>query len=452
MVFRNFHVAVVARTALLTGTCLALVYTAAVAKLEFTTVVIALVLAYQVWALIRYVEKCTRDVTRLLISIRQDDFSQSFPDDGRGGSHRALHRAMAEVLSEFNKVRAGREANFRYMNTIITHVETGLIGVGADGEIKLINPAAKRLLDAEPVHRLQDLARVRRPVADAIGELEPGGRSLVRFDRDGKTSHLSLAATEIRLADRVVKIVSLHDIGRELDERELETWRQLGRVLSHEIINSVTPIASLASSTRRMLGSAGCNGQTGSYSIETDAYEDLENVMETIAKRSQGLVRFVEDYRRLTRLPKPVQQVIRLSDLLSRVEQLLLARPDTGSIRIETSVEPPSLELMADPDLVEQIIINIGANAIQALDGREDGLVEISGRMGERGAVVIEVADNGPGIADSAIGRVFTPFFTTKTGGTGIGLSLARQIMRLHGGDVGVTSVPNKRTVFTLHF
>jgi nitrogen fixation/metabolism regulation signal transduction histidine kinase len=452
MVFRNFHVSVLARVALLTGTCLALVYAAVVAKLGFSTVVVALVLSYQVWALIRYVEKCTRDVTRLLTSIRQDDFSQSFPDDGRGGSHRALHRAMRDVLLEFNNVRAGREASYRYLNTIVMHVETGLIGVNTDSEITLINPAAKRLLDTGPVHKLQDLARTRRPVADAIDGLEPGGRSLVRFVRDGKTRHVSLAATEIKLADGVVKIVSLHDIGRELDDRELETWRRMGRVLSHEIINSVTPIASLATSTHEMLGSAGRDVASGSYTIGPDAFEDLERIVETIATRSEGLVRFVEDYRRLTRLPAPDRRLIRLSDLISRVEQLLLARPDAGSIRIETTVEPPSLELMADADLVEQTLINIGANAMQALDGRDDGLVEIEGRLGERGAVVIEVADNGPGIDESAIGRVFAPFFTTKTGGTGIGLSLARQIMRLHEGDIGVTSSPGERTVFALRF
>jgi nitrogen fixation/metabolism regulation signal transduction histidine kinase len=423
------------------------------ARLGITSAVVAVVLTFQVWNLIRYVERSNRDVRRFLDGVKEDDFSQSFADDGRGGTHKELRRALRDVLARFRRVRAEREESLRYLSTVITHVDTGLIAVTPDGKIELINPAARRVLDLGSARDLRDLARRSEPLAAAIEGLPPGQRMLLPLDRDGETAQLSIAATELKIRSRVLKLVSLRDISRELDARELAAWQQQGRVLSHEIVNSVTPVASLATTARELLDAVGAEKADGTgYRMDAETYSDLNDVVETIAERSQGLVRFVEAYRRLTRLPAPRFEVSPLSDLLLRVRQLLAARPDARSVRFAGSVEPDCLEITADVDLVEQALLNIGINAVQALQGRPDGVIELSGRLGPRGRVVVEVADNGPGISPAALEKVFVPFFTTREGGTGIGLSLARQIVRLHGGDITATSAPGERTVLTLRF
>lgn len=453
MGFRHFHIAVVTRAILLAATCLLLVYVTAHLHLKITAVLVAALLAIQVWGLIHYVEKSNRDVSRFLTGIQQDDFSQSFPDDGRNGSHRELQRALNEVTAEFRRVRAEREESFRYLNTIVTHIETGLVAVAKDGQVELINPAARRLLGMESVRSIGDLKRRSEPLAAAIESLRPGERSLLRLESDGGATELSLAATEVRIGGRGLKLIAAYDIARELDARELEAWGQLSKVLSHEIANSITPIASLAATATDLLSNVETGRAAGdNYSVNAATFGDLTEVVGTISQRSQGLVRFIEAYRRLTHLPPPSFRIVRLSDLLTRVKQLLLARPDAGSIRIECSVDPAGLELSADSDLVEQALINIGINSIEALRDRDDGVIELCARLGERGRVMIQVSDNGPGISQTAAEKVFVPFFSTKAGGSGIGLSLARQIARLHGGDITVASSPGGRTVFTLRF
>lgn len=453
MVFRQFFVAVATRTILMAVNCLGLVYFAAYQRMVMVSVLLAVTLMYQVWDLVRYANRTNRDVSRFLLGVEQDDFSQSFFDEGRGGSHRELRRALARVQDEFQRVRVEREESFRYLNTIVTHIDTGLIAVAENGDVRLINPAAKRLLGLDSARTLQDLERVSESLPGAIADLAPGQRTLLRFDRSERAAQLSFAATQVKIGQNVLKLVAVHDIARELDERELEAWQQLARVLSHEITNSITPIASLATIAGDLTKTAkGSKTADNTYTLDGRTFDDLEQVIATIGARSQGLVRFVESYRQLARLPAPEFQTIRLSDLLARVKQLLAARPDAGAVRIECVVEPETLELHADADLLEQALINIGINAMEAIAGRDGGRVELSAHLEARGRIVVQVADNGAGISQSALEKIFVPFFSTKSDGSGIGLNLARQIVRFHGGDIGVTSSPDERTVFTLRF
>jgi nitrogen fixation/metabolism regulation signal transduction histidine kinase len=433
--------------------CLVLVYFAAHQRMGMVSVLLGVALMYQVWDLIRYVSRTNRDVSRILTSVTQDDLSQTYPDDGRGGSHRELRQALSRVLDEFRRVRVEREESFRYLNTIVTHIDTGLIAVADNDEVRLINPAAKRLLGLDSARNLQDLESVAKSLPGTIAELSPGQRALLHFDRSERASQLSFAATQVKIGQNVLKLIAVHDIARELDERELEAWQQLARVLSHEITNSITPIASLATTARDMIKAAGEQRTAdNTCTLDVRTFDDLDQVVETIAARSQGLVRFIESYRQLAQLPAPEFRTVRLSDLLMRVKQLLAARPDADAIRFDCVVEPETLELSADIDLLEQALINVGVNAIDALAGRNDGLVELSARLGARGKIIVQVADNGAGITYSALEKIFVPFFSTKSDGSGIGLSLARQIVRFHGGDIGVTSSPDERTVFTLRF
>ena len=453
IVIRNFHLAVTTRALLMAANSLLLAFAGLRLHLEISATLLLAVLVAQVWDLIRYVERSNREVASFLAAIRQDDFSQSYPTDGRGGSHDALRRQMTTVVDVFRRVRSEREESFHYLRTLVRHVEIGLIVVADDGSVELINPAAKRLLGVGAARHIREVERHSSELAAAISEIPPRGRSLLKLDRDTGTAELTLAATEVRIGGRSLKLISLHDIARELDERELEAWQQQAQVLNHEIANSIGPIASLATTARGLLHDLESEpGGDIRPRLESDPLSDLHEIVGVIVRRSQGLVRFTEEYRRLTRLPRPRIREVRLRRLLDGVKQLLLARPEIGSLRVTIGVDPPELELMADGELVEQALLNIGLNAVQALQGQEDGTIELRAGLGEGGRIVIRVADNGPGISEAALGKVFVPFFSTKAEGSGIGLSLARRIVKMHGGDIRVDAAPGERTVFSLRF
>ena len=444
MAFRNFRLVCAVRAVLLTVTATTAVYLILETELVATAVIIGSLAAFQVWALVHFVERSNRDLSRFLLSVRHSDFTSSFPDDGKGGSHRELREAFESVLRDFRKSRSDRQEQYRYLQTVVQHIGIGLLAYDTTGKVDLINNAAKRLLGISYSRTVDDLGRVSPTLVQRLRSLGAGQKELLKIEMPGETLQLSLAATEFKLGQRSIKLVSFQNITSELAEREMEAWQQLVRVLTHEIMNSITPIASLAATSRQILESTALP--------VAGVPDDLHSAISTIEKRSEGLLHFVDAYRTLTRVPKPAYKIIRVAELLERIAHLTGSRPDAASVTISARCDPPTLELTADPDLVEQVLINLTTNALQALAGRPDGHIELICRLSERGRVLIEVKDDGIGISTEALDSVFVPFYTTKKDGTGIGLSLSRQIMRLHRGDISVTSKEGNGATFTLRF
>jgi signal transduction histidine kinase len=219
-------------------------------------------------------------------------------------------------------------------------------------------------------------------------------------------------------------------------------------------MNSVAPIASLASTANSLLEDAGVPSSVNGVASEvwTETIGDVHGALQTIEKRSDGLLSFVNAYRRLTRVPKPDFRIFPVANLFDTIADLLGPQMEAGGIRFEPSIQPEGLDLTADPEQIEQVLINLVKNAMQAVAGTPDGRVLLRARIDERGRAVIQVIDNGPGIVEEALDKIFIPFFTTKKDGSGIGLSLSREIMRQHGGSISAVSYPNERTVFTLRF
>jgi len=444
MAFKNFRLVCTVRTVVLAATLALSLYLVLETELYATAAIAIASVIYQIGALIHYVDKSNRDLSRFLLSVKHTDFTSTFPDDGKGGSHRELREAFDGVLKELRQTRGQRQEQYRYLQTVVQHVGIGLIAFDPSGHIDLINSAAKRLLGITSARNISDLNRISPGFSERLREASGGQKQLHKIELAGETLQVSLSATEFKLGQRAIKLVSFQNIASELAEREMEAWQQLVRVLTHEIMNSITPISSLATTSRQML-------ETGQASCD-DNPEDLHNAITTIEKRSQGLLHFVDAYRSLTKIPRPRFTIVRVFNLLERIAQLAGSRPDASEVAITVDCQPPTLELTADPDLVEQVLINLTANAVQALDGQDAGEVRLSSRLNERGRVLIEVRDNGPGISPEALDSIFVPFYTTKKDGTGIGLSLSRQIMRLHKGEISVSSVLREGTTFTLRF
>ncbi len=447
MVYKNFRLHCVIRVILLGATIYLFFYLLLQTALYATIVIVASVIVYQIYALIHFVEKTNRDLTRFLEAIKHTDFSQTFSGTGLGSSFEPLKKVFNEVIEQFRRARSEKEEHFRYLQTVVQHVGIGLIAFTQDGEVGLINTAAKRLLRVAHLKNIKTLESLSKKLVTTLLEMESGGKALIKIDDKTEFLHLAVYATEFKLREQQFTLVSIQNIQSELEEKEMEAWQNLIRVLTHEIMNSVTPISSLASTVNELLEKPKSRSE-----ITPEYISDMRGAVLTIQKRSEGLLHFVDAYRSLTRIPRPNFKIFHVTELFSGVEQLLRASFKEKTIGLNVHIAPESLELTADPEMIEQVLINLLLNAIQALHGKSDAKIELTSRLDERGRVIIQVADNGPGIIPEVLDKIFIPFFTTKPEGSGIGLSLSRQIMRLHRGTITARSEPNVATIFTLRF
>ena len=390
------------------------------------------------WGLVRAVERPARDLRRFLEGVRYDDVSVRFPQRGGDPFLDGLAAAFEEVGAAFRRVRAEREEQAGYLEAVVRHVGVALVAFRSDGAVTIFNLAARRTLGVPRVRTLDGLARRVPEAAEALRSLPAGERALVRLEAEGGPQELVAYATRFTVGGEAHTLVSLQDIREELEARELEAWQELSRVLTHEIANSVAPIASLAGTARGLVGDGGAEG---------DRLADVREALGTIERRSRGLVSFVDAYRTLARLPRPRPRVVPAAELLGDVATL--ARATALAVDVAVEVDPPGLELVADADLVEQALVNLALNAVEALGGR-GGHVTLRARPGPSGRAVVEVEDDGPGLLPEVQERAFVPFFSTKPGGSGVGLALAHRIARLHGGTLTVESEPDVRTAFTL--
>lgn len=447
MAFRHFRLQVTLRVVLLAVTVVITVWTLQRTDLVATGLLFMAIGVWELVGLIRYVERTNHDLSRFLESIRYSDFTQSFSDRRLGSAFGELYKSFGEVMRDFRQTRTEREEQSRYLHTVVQHIGVGLLAYSKDGNVELSNSAARRMLRVNGLRSIFQLTQLSEDLVQVLAQ-RTGGESVPIRVRDGDAwQQWSVRTTEFKLQERTITLASIQNIQNELDEKEMEAWQNLIRVLTHEIMNSVTPIASLAATADGLLQAAQDDHESAEENLE-----DIRGALATIKRRSDGLVHFVQSYRNLSHLPRPNLQIISAAELFGSIERLMKNQAAEHRIELAAHVDPPSLELTADPEMIEQILINLVLNAIQALEGRPRPQIELSAGIDERGRVWMEVHDNGIGMAESVQERIFIPFFTTKKSGSGIGLSLSRQIMRLHGGTLTVRSREDEGSTFTLRF
>jgi len=335
-----------------------------------------------------------------------------------------------------------------YFKTLVDHAAVGLISFTQDGSVGFFNEAAKKIFGVHIVRNLNKLDQFKEGLSHMLLTLEPHTRELVNIIIKGDMVQLVTRKVEFSAAGQTVHLVSFQNIKSELDQKEVESWQKLIRVLTHEIMNSITPIISLAQVVTPLLQ----NKDTGEVmKIEEITPKTLQKTIRSltnITERGNGLLKFVHNYRDVTRVPKPQFQVVGVKELFLMLQGLFENQLEECNILMEVDC-PPSLFIQADGSLMQQVLINLVKNAIEAFGGKPDPVIRLMART-EHDRTVIEVADNGNGIPDAAMENIFVPFFTTKEKGSGIGLSLSRQIIRMHGGSLEVRSVPGEQTVFTI--
>jgi nitrogen fixation/metabolism regulation signal transduction histidine kinase len=452
MVFKIFRINCIIRILFIAATCFLFFYLFFKTELYAALLIIGILILYQIYSLIHYVEKTNRDLTRFFESIKYEDFSQRFKNNKLGPSFASLQEALSNVADAFRKARAEKEEHYRYLQTVVQHVGIGLIAFQPDGKVELINTAAKRLLKVARLKNVKSLEGKSKALTKTILHLKSREKALVKVEDNNELLHLALYATEFKLGGRSFSLVSLQNIHSELEEKEIEAWQKLIRVLTHEIMNSVTPIASLASTINELIQES---TKSLDYEKEAAAAENLNDIsqaLQTIQKRSKGLLHFVDAYRNLTLIHQPNFNIFSAKELFTRVEKLMRTNIAEKAVEFKMDIDPESLELTADPELIEQVLINLMLNALQAVEGQKKPKIELNAFLDSNGKIIIQIVDNGSGIPKENLEKIFIPFFSTKEGGSGIGLSLSRQIMRLHKGSISVNSEPHERTAFSLIF
>ena len=451
MVFKRFRIQVIFRIVLLTFSIFLIYHIYYQTRYNISLFILGLIIIGQIILLVRYVERTNRRLSQFLQSIRHSDFSSSFTDPDLGKSFDGLSKEFNQIIEDFKRNRAEKEEHFNYLQTVVQHISIGIIVFTKDGKVDIINNAFKKLLKIRSIRFINDLAVIKDDLPEALLKLNAGDKTLIKVFLQDELLQLAVSTTEFRMRGEDFVLVSLQNISSELDEKEIESWQKLIRVLTHEITNSITPISSLASTVREMLLKEE-DEFVQLRELDEEGIENIEVAITTIQNRSQGLLNFVEVYRNLTRIPKPNFRYFPLSEVFTRSKHLLKPKMDELGINCYVKVFPPDLMITADPDLLDQVIINLMLNAIDAVKEMEKPEIEILATLNQSNRIVIDFQDNGYGIKPDILDKIFMPFFTSKKNGSGIGLSLSRQIMHLHKGSISVKSKPEEGTVFTLTF
>jgi len=451
MAFKRFRIHVIGRNLILALSFAFFFFLLFRTQLFAALFITGVLIIYQVYSLIRYVEVTNRDLTRFFESIKYGDFTQSFKDDKLGRSFASLRNTFNDVANAFRATRAEKEEHYQYLQTVVQHVGVGLIAFQPDGEVELINTAAKRLLNLAHLKNIKSLNSLSPKLVETLFRLNPRERDLVKVESETESLQLALYSTEFKLRSQVFSLVSIQNIQSELEETEIEAWQRLIRVLTHEIMNSITPISSLASTIQQLIRD-GLESIDLPEGLDPETLDDIQQALHTIQRRSQGLMHFVDAYRNYSLTPTASCSNFPVGELFARVEKLMQANIVDRGILFQSRVKPENMELTADPELTEQVLINLLLNALQSVEKQAGGRIDLLAFLDVQGRILIQVKDNGPGIREENLDKIFIPFFSTKEGGSGIGLSLSRQIMRQHKGTISVHSDPEQATVFTLRF
>jgi two-component system nitrogen regulation sensor histidine kinase NtrY len=453
MVYKYYHLWLIVRIVLL----LVIIFLAGTAlmmigerDLFFLPLILVTILVFQVIEFILYINRTNREIARFINNLSHQDLSEKFDIRSAGPPFKKLYRSLNEVITQLESIRLEKEAQYHYLQIILNRISTSIISVREDHMIMLVNNAARALLG---IDEGDDWTHVRGKHAGLTREIDQmAGRAnkLIEVTIGQELRHLSVnVSPAVMLGDRF-RIITIQDIRSEIEQKEIESWHKLIQILRHEIRNSVTPIASMTETIIMLV-----EDQFGKARKPSDlSYQDVEDIhssIRTVHERSERLYGFVEKYRSLTRIPPPRKEKITVPELVKNIRELLRHDLEERGIRLETGWMDDHCAVDADPSLIEQVLINLVKNSLEALEGMHDGKIIIS-FIETANHLVIRVEDNGPGIQPVDMQDIFLPFFTTREDGMGIGLSLSRQIMNLHGGTLSAESIPGERTVFSLIF
>lgn len=448
MVFKSFRFQVLLRVLGIGATAVGFAWSIYTTEFLMTPIVFALVTILQLVALIRYVEGTLKEVKRFSDSFIDSDYMRKFDDTNKGSVFKDLGLTFNRIIADFKRIRIEKEEHYRYLLQVNRHVSVGLLCFKADGKIDLMNHAAADLLNTPILDRMEHLENHDQALHHLLTHMKPGEKRLFKASFTKEARDLAIVANKFILNNESYTLVSLQDIRAELDAHEMTAWQKLIRVLTHEIMNSVTPVVSLTTAIKMMM-----EDEEGKpmpvNSLDEETGEDIYRSVFAIENRGKGLLGFVNAYRDYTSPPVPELERINLLTMATETIQIMKPTMNTVALTIDKQSDQ-EVVVEADPKLIAQVLINLVKNAKEALVAAENPEITVLVK-GDNAKASLSVQDNGPGIPEDVKDEIFVPFFTTKDKGNGIGLSLSKQIMKVHGGDITAES-DGKGTRFVLTF
>lgn len=449
MVFSRFGAGIGVRTAAVFVTILLTAWLATHTR-WYVTIGLCIVAALaETASLARFASQSSRETARFLDALAADDMSRSFSGLGTDSGHGELRASMERVLARLSAGRSEREEQANYFRALLAHVPVALLAIGERGDVRLLNMAARRLFGAATTNTAQ-FAQHGESFTVGLETLRPGSTAILRMERASGPILLKAAATELVSRHARTRLVSLQNIESEMSAQELAAWQTVIRVMAHEVMNSLTPVSSLVTTAHDLVRKG--LDQLPADDPRAATLADAREALETVARRSEGLMRFVQSHRRLAKPLSTQLEVLPVQRVFARLQRLLAGDLAERDIELSATVDPESLEVTADADLVDQALINLVRNAVDALRDTPEGRIALVARRDADGRVVISVADNGPGIPGDQREKIFVPFYTTKPHGSGIGLTIVRQIATAHGANIDVSQGPQGGATVSLRF
>jgi two-component system, NtrC family, nitrogen regulation sensor histidine kinase NtrY len=402
---------------------------------------------FQLYDIYRMLKKAQDEVQEFVESVHYRDFSRHFNVKQAPAELQTLRKGFNEINSTFKVISKEKEMQYQYLQKILELVDTGIISYEMEsGELNWMNDTFKRMMDIPYLKTIHSLEKRDPVLYEAVLAIRPGETRIVTITKESSPLKILLAATIFQTEGKINKVIAFQNINEALDETEAKAWQKLLSVMTHEIMNSVAPISSLAGTLKNRLLQV--VPHTDANNSDRD---DLELGLETIKRRSEGLLKFAETYRNLNKVTTPNLKKIFVRDLFENLHTLMQPTLEQKNIQLEVILKDPGLVAEVDVNLIEQVLINLVVNSLEALKEKQDPKIILSAAQ-SKSRLLIKVADNGPGIYPEVLDKIFIPFFSTKKSGSGIGLSLCKQIMLLHKGNIQVQSREGEGTAFILHF
>jgi two-component system nitrogen regulation sensor histidine kinase NtrY len=445
MAFNSYYLNILVRILLISATNYGFFYFLLRGERFFTLVLLAVLFIAQVVRLFIYVNSVNRNLARFLGTLGEQETMVMPLQEKVEKTFRGLQHSFEKLNREIGRMRLENQ----YASVLIQHtvdqLGSGIMAWNDEGVVELVNRAGLKLLGMERLEHLEELSQVYPGMTERLVGMAEDRQTIINVMRSGIRVPLVCRATSFLLGDKTMKLASFQSIDRELEEHEMVSWEKLIRVLAHEVSNSVTPITTLGANIKKRMGSL-LPGSGGKYELDAGVAEDIQRSAELIERRGLRLIDFVGQYRTMMRMPEPEIKPVGIKDILSDICSLCSHFDSAQTYRISWDVSPPDLSTGMDRKMMEQVLINLVRNATEALAEDRTGRIELLALPGPDDTLLIQVKDNGKGIPADILDQVYIPFFTTKENGSGIGLSLSRRIIHLHGGNIRISSEPGKGT------
>jgi two-component system nitrogen regulation sensor histidine kinase NtrY len=449
MAYNKFSLNIITRIILIVANCFFLVTEYILRDYLITIINLALLLVLQTIFLIRYIRRINLQTIEYFDLIKNKESGFRLTNITDKDSFSLLRKQFNDTNQIIQDIRIEKEVQTNYLNHLVNYINVGLFSFDENDKIQFINPEAKRILGMDNIFKIQDLDLLNETFSNFLRQLKPNESEIIEFSTPAIKQKLSVNCGLLHLKGSKIKLVSFQDIDKHLYKNEIESWNKLIRILNHEIMNSITPITSLSKTMKKYFH----DGEIvkSPEDITSTSINRTVEGLEIIEERGVGLINFVNNYRKLSSLPKPIRSGFPILKLLEQTKELFTQEIEINSIDILVEVKPEDLILNADKEQLSQILINLVKNSIRALEGKVSGKLLLKTYKKDN-KIHITVQDNGIGISEDIINDIFIPFYTTTETGSGIGLSISKQIMKMHNGTITVSSITDKSTEFTLIF